>query len=176
MSIAATGTPQPLIGTKLTGAVAPSDAPVTVAVADSGNFEVGDTVNLYDNAGGYPAATETLYIDAIPDATHVVVSLPQGQGVRGSYSTSGWLVLNVRANHLYIQSKVGNAASIWVGSDARMSSATGAYAIAELSAVTAGQPIEFTLQETVGRFPETPANLWVEGTAGDKFLVVLGML
>lgn len=177
-SIAATGTPQPLLGQALTAAVLPSTNPVNVAVGNSADFQVGDWAILFDNSGP-SLVQEAVLVMAIVDSTHVKVGHSGdviAPGITGNYTTSGWLIQASKCNSVYIQTKKGNAADIWIGTNASMSSATGAYCYADLTAVLSGQPIELTAQEQVGQYPDTPANFWVEGTAGDKYLVTLGLV
>lgn len=177
-SILATGTPQPLVGSALTAPIGPSSVPVSVPVSSSAFAQVGDWVLLVDPTQN-PVLRERLLVLKVVDATHILVAA-SGQvdagGVKNSFPAGAWVQLACNTSRVYLQLKNANAAGLWLGTDPAMSSATGAYCIAYLDTVLSGQPIDITQDEPTGQYPETPANYWVVGTAGDKYLATLGIV
>ena len=175
-TIASTNTPQPLVGTTITTAVAPSNNPVNVAVASSAMFNVGDCVLLYDGSGS-SVVQEAVYVIAIPDSTHVRVNATgqQNSGVANSYSTSGFVILNINVNNVYVEAKIGNAALLTLGANRLLNATTGAYAIAQLVNSLGGPPTNFNAAETVGQNPGAIGQFWIVGTAADSYLVTLGL-
>ena len=173
-TIAATGTAQPLAGTAVTAAVAPSLQPVNVTVASSAIFELMDWVKLVDPSTS-PITEETLQVIKIPDSTHVTLSKVQGEGVANAYTTSSFVQLSLSINNVYIETKAGNTGIIFVGSNPAVSSSTGAYGITAIGFVPAGvAPTWFSSAETMGNNPDASGDYWVVGTSGDKYMVTLG--
>lgn len=168
-SIAAGGTPQPLVGTTLGAAVqipSSSDTLVSLAVADSSMFLAGDLAIL----GSPGTSEERVQVTAVPDATHVTV-----RGVQKAHASGSFLRLSLLMNSLFIQTKDGNAGPIFVGMSNSLDKVTGAFVIAKLFNVAlGGQPTEFGTTPTGVANSEDLGQIWVDGTTNDSYLPSVG--
>lgn len=172
ISLTASGTPQPVFGTKTTAAIAPAgasgsqensnqNAQVSVPVADSSIFLAGDIVNV-----DVAANEEKTTVASIPDGTHVVLS-----ALALNHASGIFVRLSVPIAQVYVQTKDGNTGAIYIGNKYNLVRATGAFIIAKLEPVTAGvQPIE--LNSGISGFVGlNSGELWFDGdTTGDKIL------
>jgi hypothetical protein len=170
-TIGATSTPQPLIGTALSAAVAvPINVPdlnvalTTLPVLDSSMFSIGDWVML-DSTG--VAAEERVLVFSVPNATSIKV-----KGMLNAHASGAFVRLAVLANDIYIQPADGNSAALYVGTSSSLSTTTGAFAIKKLLQTAGGtQPQEFYIaRHGVGANPEDVGQYWIAGTLNDKYL------
>lgn len=174
-TITAGGTPQPLIGTTTTAATGPGGTDpngdfsvVKVPITDSSMFLGADRVVIGSVANG---DEERVWIQSVPDGTHVVL-----QGMTKTHVTGSYIRLSITCEAMYVQTTAGNAGTIYLGTQGIVK-ATYTKVIAELIAVAATgvQPIEYTdpyYMEDAGNAGEW----WVDGTTGDGFLPSLTVI
>lgn len=179
-TIVAGGTPQPLVGTKLTAAVSPApatgsqpagspDTPVSLPVADSSMFLNGDRVILDIPSSG---VEENVKVFSVPDATHIKVS-----GIQFVHSSGIYVRLAVLINSVYVQALDGNAGALYIGTAATMVKATGVSVLAKTQLVASGvQPTEFSSTRSGLANADDLGNLWIDGTTGDSYLPSIGQL
>lgn len=154
--------PQPVFGSTLSAAVAPSSNPVSLPVANSVFWLKGDYI-LVDPLG---ANAETLQVSSVPDATHVVVPRLQFAHASGVFA-----VLSIACQGVSIQTKSANTGAIAVGSSGAMNASTGLYCIAFLPNVTSPTPPTSMSDQGGGRGNVfSTSNYWFAGTSGDAVL------
>jgi hypothetical protein len=179
-TITAGGTPQPLIGTKITNAVGPVAAPnpgvvgpsglLSILVGDSSMFRQGDWARLGKPSSG----EERLFVQSIPDSTHVQVKVPDF-GITGTYGAGAYLRLSNLINSTYIQTTQGNGGAIYVGTQDNLVKATQAFVISLLYPVTAPtQPTEYRDGRSGLQNADDIGQYWVDGTTGDGYLPSYG--
>lgn len=171
-SIAATGTPQPLVGTTLTAALAANsnpDVPFLATVASSAMFRQNDYFMVTNNSTG---VQERIKVRSVPSGTTV-----QLQGVlNNSYPSGSSVSLGILVNSTYVQAKDGNAGTLYIGNAWNMTSA-GASLIAQLKAVASGtQPNEFRDGRSAGINGDDSSDFWIVGNSGDSYLPSFGVL
>lgn len=159
--ITAGGTPQPVFGTKSTGAIVASAAAQSVPVTSSAHFVVGDTV-VIDSGANY----ESVPITAIADSTHVTAVFSK------AHAANVFISLYLSCNSIYIQSTDGNTGTLFIGNSSALVKATFASVITQLIKVAAGtQPQEFSDSMNSGSSdPFNTAEYWIDGTTGDGYL------
>ncbi len=170
-TVVAGGTPQPLVGTTTNAAVAANtdlDTPFTIVVLDSSMFLKGDWVVIGKPSSG----SDRLWVQSVTDSTHIKV-----KGQCAAYPTATYIRLSNLLQSTFVQTKDGNAGTIFIGTQDNMVTATGVFVCAELTKVAAGiQPIEFH----DGRFGPVNADdmgqFWVDGTTGDSYLPSFGVV
>lgn len=177
-TIAAGGTPQPLVGTTLTAAVvaqvtvpstSPSDALSTLPVADSSMFLNGDWVIL-DSTGA--AGEERVQVFTVPDGTHIQV-----KGMKSNHANGAFVRLAQLMNSVYVQAKDGNVGALFIGTSSALVKATGAFVIAKLVQVAAGvQPVEFSSTRSGLANCDDLGQLWIDGTTADSYLPSIGQV
>lgn len=171
-TIVSGGTPQPLVGTTLSAALtAPlnPDTAVNAAVADSSMFLNGDWVVLEVDGA---ALEERVKVFNVPDSTHIKLV-----GVKNSHASGAIVRLGTAINSLFVQSKDGNAAPLFIGTSSAMVKAIGAFVIAKIVQVAAGtQPTELDSTRSGLANPDTMGQLWIDGTTSDSYLVSVGQL
>jgi hypothetical protein len=175
-SIGTGGTPQPLVGTTLTAAVAPpinvpdpTVALTTLPVADSSMFLNGDWMML--DATGL-AAEERVLVFRVLSSTSIQV-----KGMLSSHASGAWVRLATLMNSLYVQSLDGNSGALYVGTSSAMVKATGVWTIAKMVAVASGtQPVELDSTRSGLANPDDLGQLWIDGTTGDKYLPSIGQI
>src|SRR5277367_3283863 len=113
-SIAAGGTPQPLVGTTLTAAVVPpsnvkdpATALTLLPVVDSSMFLNGDWMML-DSTGA--PGEERVQVFSVPNGTSIQV-----KGMLQPHASGAFVRLAVLTNSLYIQTLDGNTGAIYIG-------------------------------------------------------------
>lgn len=174
-SVAATGTPQPLIGTTLTAAVVPSQYPVALAVADSTPFAVGDYIWIGTGSGA-----ERQPVTAVGAST---VTVP---GLGLPHASGAFVVLDAYTTAIYVESVAGNTAALdlfyWdaafnaLASHGRKSlspAASGAYPllVSQLQPVASG--VQATYLSSANNYGANPDNIsfwWIAGTANDLYV------
>lgn len=167
VSVVAAGTPQPVFGSTLTANVAPArnarDDLTTVAVAASLWWNPGDYM-LIDPLGANPELLGP--IEGVPDATHVVVP-----GMRFPHASGVHAQLSISCFSVFIQTRVGNSALIYIGSSGLMNTGTGRFCICALTPVT-GTSLPTFLSDMVYGLAnvENPSNYWFDGATGDSIL------
>lgn len=167
-SIAAGGTPQPLIGTTLGAATVVSSTPVNVLVGDSSMFKSGDWAWFGTIAG---SDEERQLVISVPDGTHIKVQKLDVAHLNGAVVRLGNL-----ANSFYVQCKKGNAGSIFVGTQG-MNKTGLVKVIAELLPFAAGvQPIDLGDTRSFGGNATSVGDLWVDGTTGDGYSPSVGIV
>jgi len=161
-AIGATNTPQPVFSTTLTANLAASPTPQSIAVASSVGFKVRDKVSL----GPGTATFEQADIVAIVDGTHITVIVTK------AHTSGDFVGLNFPLANLYVQTKDGNSASLYVGNSPLMTDAL--WCISQLTKVAAAaQPVDFYDAQIYGANPGNLNEYWVYGTMGDKYTVSL---
>jgi hypothetical protein len=168
-TIAAGGTPQPLVGTTTTAATGPGGTDpngdpsvVTVAVTDSSMFFQGCRVVIGSIAN---SDEERVWVQKVPTSTSIVV-----QGMAKTHVTSSYVRLSLACEAIYIQTTPGNAANIYLGTQGLVKS-TYANVIAVLINVAASgvQPLEYTDPYYMADAGDV-SQYWVDGTTGDGYL------
>jgi hypothetical protein len=179
-SIVAGGTPQPLVGTKLTAAVAPApatgfqpagspDTPVSIPVSDSSMFLNGDRVILDVPSSG---VEENVKVFSVPDSTHIQVS-----GIAHVHASGTYVRLAVLINSVYVQALDGNAGALYIGTQATMVKATGVFVIKKFQLVAASvEPNEFSSTRSGLANADDLGSLWIDGTTGDSYLPSIGQV
>lgn len=164
MSIGATNTPQPLVGTTLTALINAGAGAANVAVADSTLFAVNDLCIV----GAGTAAAETVKITGIPDATHISVS------TANAHANGAFVQLSLAISSLYVQREDGDAAALYIGSSINMTAT--AYLISKLVGVAAlTQPEEFSDNLILPDKKENLQEYWVYGTLNTVYTVSCGI-
>lgn len=185
-TIQAGGTPQPVIGTYLTAAISAAAAansqswdkninnPVTLTVADSSMFVMGDYVNVVDPSTYF---TERGMVSSVTDSTHIKVTGILKTHPGGAYGTGAWVAWGGFAQSLYVQALDGNAGALYLGAAPNMVKATGVNVIAKLQMVTSGtQPFDFSTSRQGLANAETLSQYWIDGTTADSYLPSLGLV
>lgn len=180
------GTPQPIIGTRLTAAVTANVAaqalswdqninnPITLTVADSSMFVRGDYVNVIDPS---TYVTERGMVATVTDGTHIQATGILKAHPGGAYGTGAWVALGAFAQSLYVQAKDANTGSLFIGAGPQMVSSTGVLVIAKIVAVATGlQPYDFSTSRQGLANEETMSQYWIDGTTGDSYLPSLGVI
>jgi hypothetical protein len=176
-SITSGGTPQPLIGTRLTANAGPSatNNTISIAVADSSMFQKGDWV-LIQSVDGTTRPGERQLVFSVPDGTHIVLNALSQAYVGGAFGTGDWVILANLVNSVYVQTVDGNAAAIFVGTTG-MNKAGSVKVIAKLENVASGtQPVDFSNDRHVGANPETLGQYFVDGTTSDSYVPSVGVM
>lgn len=172
MAILNTNVAQPMYFTTLTAAVAASTDPDTqvkkVVVADTTLFLVGDWVLLVE-AGG--TNKEKANIVEIVDATHMTL-----RGTSLAHAVGAWVAFNSSTNSPYVETKLGNAASMMLATDYDANMTTGLRCVATMPAVATGTPSSVSTARPGSFNPEGGGNYWIIGTAGDSYLPSFGMV
>jgi hypothetical protein len=171
-TIVAGGTPQPLVGTKLTAAVIPTDGPDTptlLPVVDSSIFLNGDKVILDVPSSGIE---ERVRVFNVPDATHINVVQ-----MRQSHASGIYVRLAEMVDSVYVQCLDGNTGAIFIGDRPTMVKATGVGVIKKLQLVAASaQPIDYSRPRSGVANTDDLGNYWVDGTTGDSYLPSIGQI
>jgi len=181
-TIAAAGTPQPLVGTTLSAAVAASPGqPVTVAVADASpwdiygqGFAAAFDVPVYAVFGKLGASEERVRVLQVVDGTHIKVDQ-----LAFAHANAIYVRLGAAVNSVYVQSKDGNTGNfLYIGNSPNMVKATMTYCLAKLAKVAAlSQPTEFSDTRTGAWNPGDAANCWIDGdTTGDGYVPSFGVV
>lgn len=172
MTILNTNVAQPMYFTTLTNAIPVStqlDQTVKkIVVADTTLFFVGDWVLLVEVGG---TNKEKVNITEIVDATHMTV-----RGSTLAHAAGAWVAFDSSTNSPYVETKLGNAATMMLATDYDANMTTGFHCVASLPAVAAGFP-SFVSTVRPGSFnPESGGNYWIIGTTGDSYLPSFGMI
>jgi hypothetical protein len=177
-TIQAGGTPQPLVGTWVTAAPTPAGADpagntlTTIAVNDSSMFKPGDYARLVSITF---TNDERLVVQKVPDGTHIVVRNMQFSHAGGGFGVGDFVALGIAVNSIYVQTKPGNAAIIYIGTQGLVK-ATLANVIAQLQPVAANiQPTEYSDTRYYGPNPSQSSDVWIDGTTADGYLPSFGI-
>ena len=170
ISIVTTGTAQPLIYTTLSAAVngpsnrnAGGSGLTSIAVTSSAIFVQKDYVTLMSLTG---TNKERLMIESIPDATHIVV-----RGMTLARLATDLAVLSSTCVITTVQALDGNAAVLGIGNGPNASLTTGVGLVFKMVQTTAGtQPQYFSSALMGWANSESMDDLWIVGTAADKYL------
>jgi hypothetical protein len=180
ITIAAGGTPQPLVGTTTTTAVGPvaypqgtvgSGAILVIPVVDGSMFYKG----CWGILGKPSTGEERLFVSGV-SGNNVTVQIPYPGGITGTYLSGAYFRLSILINSTYIQTTSGNAGAIYVGTMDNMVKATYAFVIAVLYQVASGQPIEYRDGRSGLQNADDVGQLWVDGTTGDGYLPSVGVV
>lgn len=174
-TIAAGGTPQPLIGTKTSAATGPSGqdpngdpSVVKVPVSDSSMFQNGDWAIIGSTAN---SDEERVLVQSVPDSTHIVV-----KGMALTHVTASYVRLSIFCQSVYVQTKQGNAGAIYVGLQGIVK-ATYANVLATLYFFASPtQPIDYTDPVRVGEDGADIGQYFCDGTTGDGYVPSLTIL
>lgn len=187
-TVAAGGTPQPLVATTTSAAVTapatgvsygvgnalPQPAPVSIPVVDSSLFTQGGYCWI-DTLGN----AERLEVRSIADGTHI------GLNIKKNHASGVFVTPCIPCSAVYLQSKPGNAAVLDVfyyrnafkaadsfGLGSLAPAKTGLIlAIAQLEQVTAPtQPIDLSSANNFGANTDGLEYYWVDGTTSDGYL------
>lgn len=162
-TIAAGGTPQPLVGTSLTAAVTPTSQDVQIAVADSSMFMVGDYAVLDTDASGAHARDRVL-VTVINDSTHITV-----RTLTYAHANACPVAVGRTCANVYIQTTQANAGPIYVGT-ALLNKTGQINVISLLYQMPSGQPIDWNQALPITANALELADYWVDGTTGDGYL------
>jgi hypothetical protein len=172
-SIAAAGTPQPLIGTTTTAAVpATTDDRNTfvIPVADGSMFRGGDWAII-----GQPSTGEDrLWVQSVSGNNVTVLAK---NSLKNSYLSGAYLRLSAQINSTYVQTKDGNTGYLYIGTEDTMVKATFVFCVVKLAATAAnGQPSEFHDGRSGLANADDCGQFWVDGTTGDEYAPTLGVM
>ena len=181
-TVAAAGTPQPLVGTTLTAATPASpNGAITVAVADSSpwdlygeGFSAKFNVPVYAVFGKLGANEERVPVLQVVDSTHITVAY-----LNLTHASGDYVRLGAAVNSVYVQSADGNTGNfLYIGNSPSMVKASMTYVIAKLAKVATGsQPTEFSDTRTFGGNPSDAANWWIDAdTTGDGYSPSFGVV
>jgi hypothetical protein len=179
-TIAAGGTPQPLVGTTTTSAIGPVPYPqgqvgslaiLVIPVTDGSMFYSG----CYAVIGKPSTGEERLYVPVV-SGNNVTVQIPFNGGITGTYASGAYIRVGQMINSTYVQTIVGNAGTIYIGTRDNLSKSTLAYVIAQLTAVSSGQPVEYRDGRSGLANADDLSQLWVDGTTGDGYLPSVGIV
>lgn len=155
-NVAAAGTPQPLVGTKLNAALAAGQM-LTATVLDSSMFINNDWAVLMETNG---TLRERVAIASIPDATHVVI-----RSVVNSHASGAWLQLGGGCADMTVQI-IGSASAssfFYVGTDFSMAKAGLVKCIAKIFIVAAAaQGNSFTTGNSGQVNVDDMSNFWID--------------
>lgn len=174
-----TGSAQPCFGTSLSAAATPpvdqfsgnlnpgsNETQVTLNVAATVGFRQGDTVAVGPTAAFHfgtvavASVPDTGTVKSITDATHMIV-----QGLKKSHAVNEWVVLNVPAIDIWIQTvTLAGTDVIYVGNSSTVAS-NDASVLQVLPQVNPFNPPSAGTSQ-----PYQTAEFWVIGTASDTFL------
>ena len=175
-TIAASTTPQPLIGTTTTAAIAAAFTPQqlqTVAVTDSSIFDPGDTAWVDVNA-----KAEFITIQAVGNNTITAVFLK-------NHNSGVYVTLALKFTNFFVQAKEGNSGALSLFYAPNQFKALTTYGRSSLaptaSTMTCGlmvlettgsgtQPIFGQAANNYGGNPDNSCFLWIAGTADDEYL------
>jgi hypothetical protein len=164
-TITAGGTPQPVFGTKSTGAIVASATAQSVPVTSSAHFAVGDQA-IIDSGANY----EVVQVTALADSTHVTAIFTK------AHAANVFISLYLPCNTVYIQATDGNTGTLFIGNSSALVKATFVGVICQLIKVASGvQPAEFSDSMTVGSDPFNTSEYWIDGTTGDGYLPSIGV-
>ena len=176
LSIIAGGTPQPLIGTKTSAAIAAAFTPnqlQTVAVTDSSIFDPGDTAWVDLNA-----RAEFITIQAVGNNTITAVFAE-------SHASGVYVTLALKITNFFVQAKEGNsgllslfyapnqfkALATYGRSSLAPAASTMTCGLMTIEKVSAGtQPYYGVAANNYGGNPDNSAFLWIDGQTSDQFL------
>jgi hypothetical protein len=171
------GTPQPLIGTRLTANAGPAatNNTIKIAVADSSMFQKGDWALLQSVDGTTrPGARHKVF--SVPDSTHIVLNSLEQAYVGGAFGTGDWVILANLVNSVYVQTVDGNAAALFLGTTG-MNTTGSVNVIAKLENVSSGtQPVDFENDRNVGANPESLGQYFIDGTTSDSYVPSVGVI
>lgn len=173
--IGATNVSQPLIGTTLTAAIpAGLTGLQNFAVADSSFFQPGDWMVIGSAAAG---DEERLLVNSVPDATHIKLQKREDSAPFLAHANGAPVRLSILVNNVYVQSKDGNVAPLFVGIQGVLTDGT--KMIAKIQNVAAGQqPTDFkdAFTSDSGPNPIDIGEIWIAGTVNDQYLPSLGVV
>ena len=153
--------PQPVFGTTLGAATFPSAEPVSILVASSAIFEIGDRVKV----GAGSATPEMAEIVQIADGTHITIATAK------AHANGAFVQLSYPLSSFYLQTLDGATGHYYVGKGSAVDST---HYIAKLVKVAADvQPVEFSDAQIYGGNPGSSEEWWINGTAGDKYAASL---
>lgn len=156
-----TGAAQPLFGDVLTAAfsnLAPTNGFYTVKVASTTRYQIGDRIILGVGSG---SPTNVLMVGQILNST-TLYCISEGCAAVSNWPINTLIALDLACAYIEIQSTLGNAGVIWLGSDSTVTNVGGGSAFKE---VTQGGSAPYGLpQWNTLRTNE----LWFAGTASDK--------
>lgn len=163
-----TGSAQPVLGDVLTAALPiPPDPTVDpiATVANTALYQVGDRITV----DPYQANQDSYRVSRILSATTMQLSLEGTQG--HAHATNAIIALAINSADIVIQELDGNAAAIVIGSDNTVTSVPGGNACYVLQKATSPtQANGFKLTNSTQGDNVNTADLWVIGTAADKYL------
>jgi hypothetical protein len=179
VAVTAGGTPQPVFGTTTSAAIVPNPAnnPLQkIAVADSSWFHDKDWI-LLDPANATVAKREWLQVMTVVDSTHLNVIGPNGAPIQYSHNSGVYVQLAVPCLAFYVECKIGNAATIFIGTDSTMVKATGVFVLKQMAASGAGINPSFFSDPDYGLANAMKSDdYWFDGTTGDSILPSLTVL
>jgi hypothetical protein len=153
--IATGGTPQPLIGTLLNGAVTASPVAQSVLVDDSSMFRVGDRAMI----GRTTSGQELVDITAIANSTHITAIFTQ------AHADNSNVALLLECSAFFIQVSGDNSGNIYLGTDGLVKTGD-VHVILEIG----GSITMFSSANIFGANPENVVDYWVDGTTNDVYL------
>jgi hypothetical protein len=172
-TVAAGGTPQPLIGTTTTAAVpATTNTKDTfvIPVTDGSMFRGGDWALIGQPSTG----EERLFVQSVSGNNVTVLAK---NGLKNSYLSGVYFRLSVQINSTYVQTKDGNSGYFYIGTEDTMVKATFVFCIAKLTETAAGgQPVDFHDGRSGLANADDSGQWWVDGTTGDGYAPSLGVM
>jgi hypothetical protein len=156
-----TGNAQPLFGDVLTAAlnnVKPTNGFYIVTVGSTTRYQVGDRIIVGLGSGN---KTNCLLIGQVEDATHLYCT-SEGDAPISAWAIGTLIALDIACAYVEIQSTLGNAGLIWLGSDSTVTNVGGGSAfkqITQAGSAPYGIPQWNTLRTN---------EFWFAGTLNDK--------
>jgi hypothetical protein len=172
-TVATAGTPQPLIGTTISAAIAAGAHMIKVQVADSSMFVGEDWALLRTIAGVSPDVEERVFIAKVDDSTHVTF-----KDVATAFPSGSWLRLAGNYSSIFVQSIDGNTGNLYIGTSRDLVKASYTKVAAEISHVAAGsQPPSFSDQTSTTSDAEDMSQWWIDADNNtDKYLPSFGII
>lgn len=174
-TIAAGGTPQPLIGTTTTAATGPGGTDpngdlsvVKIPVADSSMFQGGDWAIIGSTAN---ADEERVWVKSAPDSTHIIV-----QKMALTHVTASYVRLSVMCQTVDVRTGNANTGGIYVGTEGLVKAGFINVIVVLYQVTSPAEPNDWSAPTRVGSDGQDVGQLWVDGTSADSYLPSLTIL
>jgi hypothetical protein len=174
-SVAAGGTPQPLIGTTTSAATGPGgtdpngdSAVVKIAVADSSMFLGGDWAIIGVAAN---SDEERVWVQSVPDSTHITV-----KGMAKTHVTSSYVRLSVMCQAVDVRTGLANSGGIYVGTEGLVKTGFVNVIVVLNQVSSPTEPNDWSAPTRVGSDGQDVGQLFCDGTTADTYLPSLTIL
>lgn len=168
LAILAGGTPQPLMFTKTTAALASSVNPISIPVGDTTFLRQGDYVIIGSVLGG---DEERHIVRKIIDATHF-----QTNSLALNHLSGVYVRLSILVQSAYVQSVAANAALLFVGTQNLNVAGGNVGVIASIGFVASGQLPDWSDIRRSAPNGIDAGDYWIDGTTADKYQASFGVV